>query len=445
MRLGTPSPKILAKYQRILPASEFAALDSWASQFYQFQLDWLFDQGDAAICNKARQIGLSHTSSAVGVLWGAFHGELTTIISVGDRESVEVLDKAKRHAWVLQQLGSKMAAVGSKDNATELTFASGGRILALPSTGGRSFSGNVFLDEYAYQQHAGKVWDAAAAVTMLGHRLRVISTPNGVGNEFHGLWKKSRADDSGWNRHEIAIEKAQSDGYPVDIKKCWRLAKGDPRIFDQLFRCKFLDNELQYIPSDLIEKASTDDLATTEGAYFAGLDIGKTVDRTVLYVLRKVAGPLYVTVHVDSAKRTDDVALQNMVARAFERFELRRLCLDETGLGAFPAMTMRKKYGASKVEPVNFTLQVKEDLATALYTAFTKQQLRIPKTKLAGCDVPNVAEQIREDIASLRRIITTAGNVRYDAPHTDEGHADSAWALALALHAAMTAPSYARL
>jgi hypothetical protein len=32
--------------------------------------------------------------------------------------------------------------------------------------------------------------------------------------------------------------------------------------------------------------------------------------------------------------------------------------------------------------------------------------------------------------------VTSAGNVRYDAARTDEGHADSAWALGLALHAA---------
>jgi hypothetical protein len=53
---------------------------------------------------------------------------------------------------------------------------------------------------------------------------------------------------------------------------------------------------------------------------------------------------------------------------------------------------------------------------------------------------PRAAERLREDICAIRREITTAGNVRYDAPHTDEGHADAAWALALALHACGKAP-----
>jgi phage FluMu gp28-like protein len=143
-----------------------------------------------------------------------------------------------------------------------------------------------------------------------------------------------------------------------------------------------------------------------------------------------------------------------MVDRAFKRFEIRRLALDSTGLGAFPAERMQKKFGISKVEPINFTLQVKEDLATSLYVAFAEHKIRLPQRDIKGTSSSKplkfdnsrkLCEQLLEDVASLKRIITPAGNVRYDAPHTDEGHADSAWALALAVHAAMTAPTYARM
>lgn len=433
----------MRRYQRALPANEFAALDAWLSQFYDFQLGWLLESGDHAICNKARQIGLSHTGSATGVLWGAFHGELTTIISVGDRESAEVLEKARKHASILQRLGSRMAATGKRDNATELSFASGGRILALPSTGGRSFTGNVFLDEFAYQEHASKVWDAAAAVTALGGRLRVISTPNGVGNDFHALWRAAASPGFGWNRHEIPIEIAQSQRYPLDMQKCWTLAKGDPRIFDQLFHCKFLDNELQYIPGDLIAAASPDDAEPADGPYFAGLDIGKTVDLTVLTVLRKHAGKLWL-VYVETCKRTSSDLLDDMVARAFAKFQLRKLGVDATGLGQFPAERMAKRHGLSKVEPITFTLKSKEELATQLFQTFAERKIHIPKTKFAAAPRES-PEAVREDVAAIRRIITPAGNVRYDAPHTDQGHADRAWSLAIAVNIAANAPTYARL
>lgn len=423
------------QYRQALPAQEFQALEAWLTTFYPFQLEWLLEPSDYAICNKARQIGLSHTTSALGVLWGALHGELTTIISIGELESFEVLEKAKRHARVLTGLGSQMSAP-IRENAKEIAFASGGRILALPSTGGRSFTGNVFLDEFAYQEHAAKVWDAAAAVTMLGGRLRVASTPNGVGNDYHGLWKKAADPAFGWHRHEIPLERAIADGYPVDIEKCWKLAKGDPRLFDQLFNCKFLDGEAQYIPTEAITRCSVADLYTFEGEYYGGLDIGRTADLTALVVLRRRADGVRLVQRVETCKRTSSDDLEAMVDRAFKDFKLKRLCVDSTGIGAFPAERIQKKHGRMKVEPVAFSLPVKEDLATGLYSAFTEETIRIPLEDSAlKSALPGTAAQLREDLCSIRRIVTAAGNVRYDAPHTDEGHADRAWALALAVHA----------
>lgn len=418
----------IARYQRTLPKSEWAALEAWLSTFYPFQLDWLIDQSDLGICNKSRQIGLSHTTSGVGVIWGAFHGELTTIISIGDRESVEVLDKARKHAGVLAQLGSRMARVGTKDNANELTFESGGRILALPSSGGRSFSGNVFLDEFAYQEHAKKVWDAAAAVTMLGWKLRIASTPNGVGNDFHETWKAANVPKSGWSTHEISIDGAIAQGFPVDIDKCWKLAKGDPRIFDQLFRCSFLDNEFQYIPSSLLDAATTADAPPVEGVCFAGLDVGRTADLTALVIVRDGGDGVLWVIVVETRKRTSNEDLEELVSLALHKFGAKRVCIDATGMGAFPAEALQKRFGRHRVEPVTFTTDVKEELATTLFQRFVEKRLRLGREE----------KPLRDDVCSIRRIVTTAGNVRYDAPTTSAGHADRAWALALAVHASNT-------
>lgn len=430
----------LGLYRQCLPPAESQALEAWASTFYPFQRNWLFDDSDFAISNKSRQIGMSHTTSAVGVLWGAFRGELTTIISIGDRESAEVLDKAKKHAEVLQTLGSTMAQTVLV-KANEIRFASGGRILALPSTGGRGFSGNVFLDEFAYQQDPEKVWDSAAAVTMLGGRIRVASTPNGVGNEFHNLWTTAQKKGSGWNCYEIPIGLAKSQGFDVDLAKCWTIAKGDQRVFDQLFNCSFLDNDSQYVPTALIRSCALDDELAPDGwpahgDYYAGLDIGKSVDLTVLVVVWRRPDGTRVLRHIAEIKRTDSDALEKLVSDAFRDFKLRRLCVDATGMGAFPAERLRKKHGLRKVEPIHFTLKSKEELATQLYTAFQDKTVKLPLSDTPLSSVaPGTAAKLRQDIASIRREITSAGNVRYDAPHTSTGHADRAWALMLALHA----------
>ena len=64
-------------------------------------------------------------------------------------------------------------------------------------------------------------------------------------------------------------------------------------------------------------------------------------------------------------------------------------------------------------------------MAYGLRTHFEDRTVFIPKK-----------HEIREDLHSVRRITTTANNIRFDADRSDSGHADRFWALALALHAA---------
>lgn len=461
----------LAIYRKVLNADEFRALELWILHgFWNFQREWLLESSQLAICCKARQIGTSYTTAGVLVLWGAFHGEMTTVISKGQTEADEVLDKCARHINVLLGLNSKLASTISISKK-EIVFASGGRILALPSTGGRSFSGNVFLDEFAYQQHATQVWDNAAPVTTLGnHKMRVVSTPNGVGNEFHQLWEHANGASNNllpeevkkikWATHLIPMSRAIEEGYPVDIAKCWALAKGDPRVFSQFFDCNFLDAVLQYIGTEKIDACKTlhKCIPDDRGLYYAGLDIGREVDNTCLVVVLQTGSKIK-PVHIETMPRTDSDGLEAMIDWAFERYNLQRLCIDSTGLGTFPAERIQKKHGdrvpvkhrRNRVECVDFGLKSKEALATNLYTYITDQTLLLPegdaqlphfirRNKIGNEEVgeeklvnrPGEALQLRKEIASIRRVITPNGNVTYDTPRTKEGHGDRAWALALA-------------
>jgi phage FluMu gp28-like protein len=57
--------------------------------------------------------------------------------------------------------------------------------------------------------------------------------------------------------------------------------------------------------------------------------------------------------------------------------------------------------------------------------AFEKRSLRVP-----------ISRAIREDLHSVNRVSTPAGQITYRAPHSADGHADRCTALALALRAA---------
>ena len=431
------SGETLDRYRRALPEREWRALEAWSGTFYPCQRAWVFEPARRAICCSSRQYGKSHGTAAFATAAGAFNGELTTIISKGEVESVEVLDKVVKHATVLRRLGSRMAELKSK-SATHVRFASGGRVLAAPSTGGRGFTGNLFLDELAYHEHAEQTWDAAMPVTLRGgFRVRVASTPNGVGNLFHGLYSDPK-QHAGYAVHEIPLLTALEEGLDVDLEHCWSMAKGDRRLFDQFFNCKFIDGEQQYIPSAYVTKATTDDLYCLDGEYYAGLDIGKEHDLTSLVVVHW-SGQVATVKAIRTAKRTDHDALLALAEHAIRFWKVRRLCVDETGIGAFPVQEMQRAWGRQRVEGVTFGLNSKEELATTLHGAFSGEWLRIPAADadLEDCDEGSAegsAEGLREDVCSLRRIVTSAGNIRYDAPRGPGGHADRAWALALALH-----------
>lgn len=356
-------------------------------------------------------------------------GETTTVVSRREKDVKEVMQAAEKHADMLRRLGATWARPKTRKYVIDgqLLLATGGRlIIDVAESGGRGFSGNVFLDEFAYHGNDDEaLWEAAAGATTLGGKIRVVSTPNGVGNMFHSLV----TDEKKWpdfTRHQTTIWDAVAQGFPIDSDDCLRNRVGnDRRLFGQVYEASFLDSAEQYIPTALIDAASTDPIYTTEDEpAYGGLDIGRTADLTCLVIVRIGIDGIARVVHIETLGRTDTSDLDRLAYDACVTWGVRRLCIDSTGMGSFPAADIKKRYGQHRVECVDFSLASKEDMATSLRGHLFARTLKLP---------PDAAE-LRRDLCSLRRLVTSAGNIRYDAPQTAAGHADRAWALALALH-----------
>ena len=73
----------------------------------------------------------------------------------------------------------------------------------------------------------------------------------------------------------------------------------------------------------------------------------------------------------------------------------------------------------------NFTAALKAQIASELRIKFTDKLIAIP-----------VDDKIRNDLHSIRKLVTSAGNIRLDAPREEGSHADRFWAAALAASAA---------
>jgi phage FluMu gp28-like protein len=457
---------------QVLPLREWLAVDAWRQTFRRFQQEILLDSSRYSLLNKARQIGASHIYAGWAVLRGAFFGELTVIVSVKLTDSNEVIKKARSHAKLLTLVGSEWAQ--HRSSADTITFVNGGRVICnAQESGARGFTGNVFLDELAYYKHPVEAWDAALGAITHGFNFRGASTPNGVGNFWHQLFTDP-SQNHRFSLHEYTIDDAIDDGMVLNMEELWAAARGDERVFNQLYRCSFLDSDMQYLPTEMVQDLLTlpGESEPKEGDFYGGMDIGKTVDLTVLVIIRVVGKWRWVH-KVFTRKRTDGPEIQRLFAVAFNTFHCSRVAVDATGLGSFPAEQGVKDWGLRRLIPVVFGPKNKEDMATGLYQTAVERlpspistegglpRLRIPrelgkedkaedhtvdrmhperqKSIERSMGVPAMgpsAAQICRDLLSLRRIVMPSAAISYDAPHTAEGHADSAWALALALSVA---------
>lgn len=409
-----------------LPKNELAAIQAWLTTFFPYQLAWLLEPERFAMCLKARQIGMSHSTAAAAVLWAVAMGETTLIISTDLETAGVVLDMCFKHAKVLEKLGSKRARCRLKGG--HIIFERGEIVVRPASSGGRGFAGNIFLDEFAYVEKPEILWDSALAVALHGNsKVRVSSTPNGVGNVFHDLWTNP-VSHKGWKQHKVDIHYARSQGLDLPEELCWKIAKGDPRIYGQIFECSFLDSSEQYIPTHLVMDAVRENTIVVMGDSFAGYDHGDQKDLSVLIHIRQVPDNSVWVQSIWTGKRTEWREEKKNIFETVYNHDIRKICMDQTGMGSGLVREMQQRMG-HVVEGVNFNLKSKEEMVTDLYQAFATDMIRIPRDPA-----------LIKDILSIRRIITTAGNVTYDAPSTVEGHADRFWALALAVHACTNKP-----
>ena len=103
---------------------------------------------------------------------------------------------------------------------------------------------------------------------------------------------------------------------------------------------------------------------------------------------------------------------------------LRRACIDATGLGMQLAERAADRFGKYRIEPVKFSAPVKEELAYPFRSCFEDLNIRIPKDS-----------KLRSDLRAIKKETTASGNIRFSADRGENGHSDRFWAGALAVHA----------
>ena len=354
-----------------------------------------------------------------------FKNHKVLVISPSERQSKEFMDKVRMHINALKNANVEFFE-DAVANILEARFSNGSRIIAVPSKPEtvRGFTGDVIMDEASFFDKGFEVYQAVfpTITRKKEYKLIAISTPRSKKDVFYFLWETAK-DDPLWFRMKLTIYDAIEKGLNIDVEELKRGIKNE-NAWKTEYLCEFLDEEEVLLPYEVIqaceeENVLTDDLRSLQGDIYVGVDIGRRHDLTCISVIEKLGSVLYL--RRLEILRNLPFSQQFKIIDHIASFS-RRVAIDETGIGMQLAEELQKKWGETKVLRVYFTARMKEELAERLKAKFQDKLIKIPKDN-----------DLREDLHSVKRTVTDAGNIRYEG-RAEEGHADRFWSLALAVY-----------
>lgn len=424
--------------------------------FLPFQSRWIKDGSRIKLMEKSRQIGISW-STAYGADERAAAQGARFDEWVSSRDDIQArlfIEDCKLWAGIMgmaaNDLGEQVLDAEKKISAYVLQFASGRRIHSMSSNPDAQAGkrGSRVLDEFALHRDQRKMWAIAYPGITWGGSMEIVSTHRGSHSFFNGLVREARhgGNPKRISLHRVTLQDALEQGFLFKLQQALppdaeqqgmdeaayfdfiKHGAADEESFDQEYMCVPADDDSKFLEYGLItgceyfagEAWQRELDSPFQGRLFAGVDIGRKKDLTVLWVVEQL-GDVFYTRHVEVMEKMRKSAQEAILWPWFAICD--RICIDATGLGIGWSDDAQDQFGEHRVEAVTFTGQVKEALAYPLRGAMEDRKVRIP-------DDP----KIRADLRKVQKTTTAAGNIRFVAD-TVEGHADRFWALALALHA----------
>lgn len=434
-----------------------------------FQVAHLNNQEQFSIELKSRQVGWSWTTAAGAVADASLEKRSTYLfVSINLDEAKEKIRYARQ---VIEGLRKEVRPKLLTDNATELEFDNGSRLISHPC---RPIRGKakavVYLDEFAHYPKDREIYASAVPVTTRGGRLLIGSSPLGASGQFWEIFEEKIQPYPGYRREMIPWWLIP--GLCRDVDEARKLAPmmmteervrvfGLPRLvqifenmplddFRQEYECAWVDEAVAWISWDEIKrnqveaqggqhwfrKAKTVDdamlaieetaLAIKEGkveaALAGGMDVGRKRNLSELGFVGKGATeerPLRLMISLANTEFDDQKAV---VLKALETLPVIKLLIDRNGLGMQLAEDVSRASG--KAEGVDFTNAAKELWAVELKVKMQRGKAPIPLDR-----------DLSYQVHSIKKKYTAAKNAVFDIKANEAHHADKFWMLALAMWA----------
>lgn len=201
---------------------------------------------------------LSHntTSIMVYLAWYAIFHENKTIAVVadGERNAKKILRSIRD---VLEYLPDWICPAITEDNAKSIRLANGTHIFCAATSpnclAGESIS-ILYMDELALVQRSIQedFWRANNPTVEHGEKIIISSTPRGVGDIFHGIYKGAVAKDNGFT--PIRIDYFEFDEYASEEWKAAKIKEIGLVQFNSEFGNQFVGSSTTIISSAILQK-----------------------------------------------------------------------------------------------------------------------------------------------------------------------------------------------
>jgi hypothetical protein len=254
------------------------------------------------VLRKFRQAGCTTIAGAYSLHFTNFNKHKTVVIlSKGDTESTEVLDRIKiMHdelpSWIKQPI--------TESNKHTLKFANGSVIKSRPSgkQSGRSLAGSLLIiDEAAFIESIDTIWAAVYPIISTGGRAFVLSTVNGMGNWYHKIYSEALREENAFNVIDIEWkdhpEYKKQEGFDrlyqelenkgINVDKWEETTKLNMpfKQWLQEYECEFLGTGETYLEGSVLKRLVEEVASEYEIKYNNRMRVFKQPDPTRQYVM----------------------------------------------------------------------------------------------------------------------------------------------------------------
>ncbi len=393
-------------------------LVNWHPFPYQEKL--LTDQSKRIVSCWGRQCGKTTTVAVKAIYYAYTNPNITVLVaSPSLRQSKIMLDRIQelvQNSFILQQ-------GVAKQTKTEIHLHNNSMIVALPCSENllRGYTANLIIcDETAFMPEQ----------TIPQVMFPMLSTTSGTAIFLSTPWGKNHFFHKAYTNPDYSVHHAKSTECPLITQEFLQEQKRN--LPDEIYRSEYLAEFTEpaycFFSYDLIRNCidptleQLTDLTTAPHAkYYAGIDLGKLNDHTVVAIIKHDQDLLKLTFIHEYPLGTLYSHVIGEIASANKGMQFQKLLIDQTGVGE-PITEELKNQDVTNTEGITFTTQVKEKLLNNLKLTMQQNRLKLPYNR-----------QLIEQINQQQYEYTKTGHLTFK--HPQGTHDDQLWALSLATYA----------